>query len=376
MNKDLQYMTLALSHALKGKGKTSPNPMVGAVIVKNNRIVGQGWHCRCGGPHAEIIALRRAGAQARGAKLFVTLEPCYHFGRTPPCVDTVIASGITEVVVAMKDPNPLTKGKSISKLKRAGIKVKILDDKTGPAGLLKREIAQMNEAFVTYITEKRPFVVTKTAQTLDGKIATASGQSKWITSEAARKYSRRMRNDFDAILVGINTVLKDDPALNAPAKTKKLKKIILDSSLHISLRAKIFKNTARRDCLIATTHKASAKKIKVFQQKGIQVIVCPFKQGQVDLRWLFRELARREIANLLIEGGAAVVGSALREKLVDKMHILIAPKIMGDANALDSVTGFSRSSVNQALRLKGVRVKTIGEDLFLEGYPDYGRLYN
>jgi diaminohydroxyphosphoribosylaminopyrimidine deaminase/5-amino-6-(5-phosphoribosylamino)uracil reductase len=360
---DIDYMKRAFELAERGKGHTSPNPMVGAIVVKDGKIIGGSWHKRCGGPHAEIAALQRAGGRAKGAKLYVTLEPCFHFGRTPPCVDAVISAGIKEVIIGMKDPNPLTNGKSIAKLRRAGIKVKV--------GILQKELEGLNEAFVKYITRKMPFVVAKSAQTLDGKIAPASGGSKWITSKKTRAFSRRLRNDFDAILVGINTVLKDDPGLNAPRKSKRLKKIILDSRLRIPPTAKLFKNTLPADCLIATTTKAGSEKIDRFRKRGIQVIVCPQKNGGVDLKWLFKELAKREIANLLIEGGAHVIGSALNAKLVDKRHIFVAPKIMGDKNALDAAYGFKGSRLAQAVKLKEVTVQRIGGDIFVEGTVVY-----
>ena len=210
MMQDDHFMQKALDLALKGKGETSPNPLVGCVIVKRNRIIAEGWHRRCGSDHAEIIALKKAGSQARGAEMYITLEPCNHYGRTPPCVDRIIKSGIKKVVIGMKDPNPLTNGKSIAKIGRAGIKTKI--------GVLKEESEIINEAFVKYIKKRMPFVAVKCAQSLDGKVATAKGQSKWITSEETRKLTRKIRDEFDAILVGITTVIKDNPRLNGSKK--------------------------------------------------------------------------------------------------------------------------------------------------------------
>jgi len=354
----LTYMKLAQELALKGKTTVSPNPMVGAVIVKNGKIIAQGFHHHRGGPHAEVIAMQKTKTNLSGATMYVTLEPCFHYGCTPPCVDAVIKSGINNVVIGMKDPNRLTNGKSIAKLRRAGIKVQ--------SGILEQELCQMNEAFVKYITKEMPFVVAKTAQTLDGKIATQSGESKWITSDITRKYSHDLRNEFDAIMVGINTVLKDDPRLNAPKK--RLKKVILDSSLQIPLKAKLFRESLPGNCFIATTNAADKKKLSLLEKRGVNVIVCPIKNKQVDLKWLMKELANREIAKILIEGGGKVIGSALKDKLVDKMMIYIAPKIMGEQNALSAIDGLKALRLKQAVGLRGIEVSAIGEDFLIEGY--------
>ena len=360
MNAHLEYMKRAYQLALKARGKTSPNPLVGAVIVKKGHIVAEGYHKRCGSDHAEIVALKKARQRARGASLYVTLEPCFHYGRTPPCVDKIIQSGIKEVYVGMIDPNPLTHGKSIQKLRRANIKVHV--------GFMTKELAQMNEAFIKYIKFKRPFVVAKCAQTLDGKIATAQGQSKWITSEKTRTYTHQLRNDFDAILVGINTVLKDDPRLNAAAHFKRLKKIVLDTQLKISPQARLFKNILPSDCLLATTKKSNQSKVNFFKKKGVGVIICPERDGKIDLRWLFKYLAKQEITNILIEGGSTVIGQALKDGLVDKMYIYIAPKIMGDQNALNSFVGRRVTHVKQAIPLRDIKIKQMDRDIFIEGY--------
>ncbi|HQP10502.1 MAG TPA: bifunctional diaminohydroxyphosphoribosylaminopyrimidine deaminase/5-amino-6-(5-phosphoribosylamino)uracil reductase RibD [Candidatus Omnitrophota bacterium] len=353
-------MSRAKQLALKAKGDTSPNPLVGAVIVKGREVIAEGWHHRCGCDHAEIIALKKAGRRAEGAKMYVTLEPCYHYGRTPPCVDRVIASGIKEVIIGTKDPNPLTNGKSMAKLRRAGIKVKV--------GILQQDLKAINEPFFKYAIGNMPFIAVKSAQSLDGKIATAAGQSKWITSNAARQYARKVRDEFDAILVGINTVLKDDPRLNGSRKTKHLKKIILDSSLRIPLKARLFARTAPSDVFVATTAKAPRGKKAILQKKGATVIVCPQRKGRLDLRWLFKELAGLKITSILIEGGAHVIGNALQERLVDKAYIYMAPIILGDQNALSSVVGIGTSDINRAVRLKRMVLRQIKGDIFLEGY--------
>ncbi|OGX07117.1 MAG: riboflavin biosynthesis protein RibD [Omnitrophica WOR_2 bacterium GWA2_37_7] len=360
-NNDKFFMQQAIGLALKAKGNTSPNPVVGAVIVKNGKVVSSGYHRRCGGDHAEVIALKKAnGEDIKGATLYVTLEPCNHWGNTPPCVDSVIESGISEVVIAIKDPNPLTNGRSINKLRSAKLKVRV--------GVLAEEAAAINEAFIKHVKFGMPFVVAKCAQTLDGKIAAASGHSKWITSSKTRDYTHKLRDEFDAILVGSNTVLKDDPGLNGSKKSKKIKKIVLDSGLKISKNASLFKGVDLNDCIIATTKRASPDKLKQFVSNGVDVIVCPDVKGRVDMKWLFKELAKRKILSILIEGGAKVIGSALKADLVDKMQIIIAPKIIGDDKALSSIVGMNVLNVNKAIELEKVNIKKINKEIMVEGY--------
>lgn len=353
-------MRRAFKLAQKAKGMTSPNPMVGAVIVKGNKIIAEGWHEFCGGDHAEVVALKKAGDSARGANLYVTLEPCAHFGRTPPCVDRIISSGIKEVMIGMQDPNPLTKGRSIRLLKKHKIRTRV--------GFLQDELRQLNESFLKYITTKMPFVTVKCAQTLDGKIATANGHSRWVTSDATRRLTHQLRNDYDAILVGINTILKDNPSLNPVPRRKSIKKIIVDSTLRLPFPAKIFSRTTTSDIFIATTRRAPQRKVAQFRLKGINVLVDPGRNAWVDLRWLMRELGRREIANILLEGGAQIIGSALKNQLVDKMQIWISPKIVGDQNARSSVTGRKVRSMAEALSLKRISIELFGSDIRIEGY--------
>ncbi|MBF0483247.1 MAG: bifunctional diaminohydroxyphosphoribosylaminopyrimidine deaminase/5-amino-6-(5-phosphoribosylamino)uracil reductase RibD [Candidatus Omnitrophica bacterium] len=356
---DEKFMQRALELAEKGKRFTSPNPMVGAVIVKSNKIIAEGYHAKCGGEHAEVAALKKCkGSAAKGAVLYVTLEPCFHEGKTPPCVDTVIASGIKEVVIAMKDPNPLTNGKSIRKLNAAGIKTRV--------GILSEKAAKLNEAFIKYITEQMPFVVAKVAQTLDGKIATTARDSMWITAQGTREVSRKVRAEFDAILVGVNTVLNDDPRLDSFYEEKILKKIVVDTRLRVPLTAKIFKKPEL--CILATTNKASVNQVALLKHKGIEVIVCPVKNSKVDMKWLFKELAKKGIMSVLIEGGSEVIGSALKDGIVDKMHIYVAPKIVGDQRALSSVTGMNIAKVDEALQLRDLQVLYFNPDIRIEGY--------
>ncbi|MFA5059904.1 MAG: bifunctional diaminohydroxyphosphoribosylaminopyrimidine deaminase/5-amino-6-(5-phosphoribosylamino)uracil reductase RibD [Candidatus Omnitrophota bacterium] len=357
---DLDYMKKAFQLSLRAKGETWPNPVVGAVIVKNGKIISEGHHRYCGSDHAEVVALKKAGNKARSAKLYVTLEPCSHFGRTPPCVDAIIQSGIKEAIFAVKDPNPINSGKSIQKLKQAGIKVRF--------GFLEKEVFKANEPFFKYIKTKMPFVTAKIAQTLDGKIAASNGRSQWITSKEARDYAHRLRQEFDAILVGVNTVLADDPRLSAVKKFKQIKKIIVDTHLRTPERSRIFKNTLPSDVIIATTKKSSLAKRNSFLKRGVDIVICPTKNSYVDIKWLFKRLTEREIVNLLIEGGGRIIGSALRENLVDRMLVFIAPKILGDTQAISSACGLTARHVDDAIKLRDLSVKKIGQDILLEAY--------
>ncbi|HQL41945.1 MAG TPA: bifunctional diaminohydroxyphosphoribosylaminopyrimidine deaminase/5-amino-6-(5-phosphoribosylamino)uracil reductase RibD, partial [Candidatus Omnitrophota bacterium] len=351
---------MAMRLALRAQGKTSPNPMVGAVIVKNGKIISQGFHRSCGSDHAEIVALKNAQANVKGATLYVTLEPCGHYGRTPPCVDAIIASGIKKVVVGTRDPNPVNNGASIRKLNRAGIKTVV--------GVLQEELQKLNEPFFKFIQDKRPLIVIKWAQTLDGKIATATGSSKWITSEKTRKFSHKLRDQFDAILVGINTVIKDDPFLNGVSASKKLKKIIIDPHLLVPLRANIFRNVAQGQVIIVTSRSSDKIKARSLEKRGVLVVSCPRIGTSLDLRFLFEELGRRNMVNVLVEGGSRTIGKIIDQRLADRALIFIAPKLIGDQGALSAVNGMRVKDVSSALRLKNVTTRPIGEDILVEGY--------
>jgi len=352
---DQQYMRRAIRLAMRAAGKTSPNPLVGCVIVKAGRVIAGGWHKVCGGDHAEVDALKKAGARAKGATMYVTLEPCAHWGRTPPCAEAVIAAGIKKLVVAMTDPNPLTNGKSLQKIRRAGIDV--------VSGVLADEARAMNRPFIKYITRKMPYAVAKTAQTIDGRIAARGGDSKWITSEVTRTFSKNRRNNVDAILAGVNTVLADDPCLCAPGK--RIVKVIVDSTLRTPVRARIFEESLPGQVVIATTPAAPSARRIALEKAGADILVCPARQHQVDLKFLFKALARRKITSILIEGGAAAIGSAFKAGLVDEWHVYIAPKILGDQNARASVIGLDITRVAKAVTLKLEHTEPIGPDLFL-----------
>lgn len=357
---DRDYMKMAMDLALKARGKTSPNPLVGAVIVKNGKIISTGFHHRCGQDHAEVVALKKAKTRAKGATMYVTLEPCGHYGRTPPCTDAIIQSGIKKVIIGTKDPHAVNNGKSIRALSRAGIKTTV--------GILKGDLAKINESFFKFIQHQMPFVVIKWAQTLDGKIATATGSSKWITSAATRAFSHNLRDEFDAILVGVNTVIEDNPCLNGSSLKKKLKKVILDPKLRISIKAKLFKGVLPGQAIVVTSFKADKNKIRQFENKGIDVVQCPIVADGFNLKWLFKKLAAKNITNILVEGGSRTIGKILKANLADKAWIFIAPKIIGDQKALSAIDGLAASDINRVFKLKDMSVRCLGEDIFIEGY--------
>ena len=359
---DIKYMRMALRLAMKAKGRTSPNPMVGAVVVKGGKIIGRGYHRRAGEPHAEAIALKKAGGAATGATLYVTLEPCSHTDkRTPPCAPLVIASGVRRVVVALIDPNPRVSGRGIKALKSAGIEV--------TTGVLDAEAKKMNEAFIKHITRGVPFVTLKIAQTLDGKIATSSGVSKWITGEKAREEAHRLRDSHDAILVGINTVLSDDPSLTTripggrdPAR------VIVDSRLRIPLNASVVTQSSPAKTMVATLAGAPKSKIKKLEDAGVDVLMIKRVHGRVDLRDLMKRLGKRDIMSVLIEGGAEINASALKAGLVDKVVMFLAPLLMTGTDSLCSIGGASPAKLSQALKLLEVTAEFIGNDLMVTGY--------
>jgi diaminohydroxyphosphoribosylaminopyrimidine deaminase/5-amino-6-(5-phosphoribosylamino)uracil reductase len=355
MRDDAFYMRRALALAARGRVTVSPNPMVGCVIVRNGRVIAEGWHKVRGQAHAETMALARAGVKARGSVMYVTLEPCAHWGKTPPCVDAVIAAGICRIVIAMRDPNPLTDGSSVRKMKAAGIEVVV--------GVLADEARVLNAAFVKYITRQMPYVTVKTAQTIDGRTVTRRGESQWITSAEARDHAKEQRSEFDAVCVGINTVIADDPQLNAPGKT--ITKIVLDSRLRISAKARLFEGTQPGQVIVAATSSVPALKVRRLEERGAVVLRFPARKGRVPLTLLFKELARREIARILIEGGAMVIGSALKEGLVDEMNVYIAPRVIGDSQARSSVEGFDALTLDKTADFRLTDMKCIGQDVCL-----------
>jgi diaminohydroxyphosphoribosylaminopyrimidine deaminase / 5-amino-6-(5-phosphoribosylamino)uracil reductase len=357
---DEKYLRMACRLAQKAAGRTSPNPQVGAVIVRQGKIVGRGYHRFAGGDHAEIAALKRAGAQARGATLYITLEPCSHHGRTPPCTGALIRAGIKEVVCGRKDPNPLVAGRGFRRLRRAGIKVR--------AGVLEKECCALTEAFAKYITRRVPFVTLKLAATLDGRIAAAGGDARWISGQKSRATVHRLRNEFDAVLVGLGTIKADDPLLTCRiAGGRNPWRIVLDSRLRIPLSAKILRLPDAQKTIIAAGARTAPAKARALEALGVQVWRLPLERNRVSWRALLKELARRGIVSVLIEGGGAIAASALKEKIVDKILIFYAPKILGgDARPMIEGLGFRR--VKQAILVKDLGVHKSGDDLMATGY--------
>lgn len=360
-------MTLALRLAAKGRGKTSPNPMVGALVVKNGRIVGHGYHQGPGHPHAEILALNQAGPRARGATLYVTLEPCCHLlKRTPPCVPAVLQSGVRQVVVAMTDPNPMVKGRGIAALRRAGITV--------TTGMAQEEAAQLNRAYLHWVTTGRPYVILKAGMTLDGKVATAKGESRWITGPHARQAAHRLRSQVDAVVVGVGTVLRDNPTLTARLSARPLKlasrqplRVVLDSRLRTPPAATVCAKQDRAKTLIVTTSRASRARRRSFERAGVEVLSLSTKNGRVSLPALMTMLGKRGVTSVLIEGGSTVNAAALREKLVNHVLLYLAPTLMGGQDAKAVIGDHSPKRLAQALPLRHLTVRRIGKDLVVEG---------
>jgi diaminohydroxyphosphoribosylaminopyrimidine deaminase / 5-amino-6-(5-phosphoribosylamino)uracil reductase len=366
-------MRLALRLAARGYGQTSPNPMVGAVLVKRGEIIGRGWHHRAGEPHAEIEALRdaeRRGHSPRGATLFVSLEPCCTRGRTPPCTDAIIRAGLKPVVAATTDPNPAHAGKGFQILERAGVEVVV--------GVLEAQAARLNEAFNHWIVRRTPFVTVKAAMTLDGKIATANGESKWITGEPARAYGMKLRAGADAILVGVNTVLADDPSLTVRGQGrgvrgswfvvggsasggKRLRRIILDSRARTPLAANVVSDEGRGLTTVVVTNKAPARRLQALARR-VQVWVAPAVRGRVDLRWLLQRLGREEITSLLVEGGGEVNASFLLGHLAHRVAFFYAPMVLGGRAALRGVAGEGIRDLKDRIRLQHVEWRRVGPD--------------
>ena len=361
MKRDRDYfMNLAMRLALKAKGNTAPNPMVGAVVVKNGLVVGKGYHEKAGLPHAEVVALDQAGEKAKGASLYVTLEPCSHFGRTPPCVNRIIKSGIKKVYIGMIDPNPLNNTKGIDILKQNKIKVEV--------GFLEESLKKINEAFIKYISKRMPFITVKIAQSLDGKIATKKGDSKWITSDKSRGYAHRIRKRYDAIMVGVNTVLRDDPKLNAWFSKKHPVKIIVDSQLSTPQGAGIFSSNSKVIIVTLPTSAGQQTENRKILGEKAKILEVKEKAGQINLRDMMKKLAQMEITNIIVEGGGTLVGSLFDDGLVDKVLFFISPKIIGGKESLSSVMGKGVSRIDKAIKLKDIQLRRIGEDFLLEGY--------
>lgn len=350
-----KYMELTIKLAEKGKGSTSPNPMVGCIIVKRGRIVGKGYHKKAGEEHAEILAINDAGKKAINSTMYTNLEPCSHWGRTAPCTERIVEAGVREVIIGMKDPNPLVDG--FRELKARGLKTKI--------EILEKEAKKLNEVYIKYMKAKKPFVVVKVAMTADGRIATKTGDSKYITSKEARTYVHQLRTEVDAVMVGLNTVLRDNPELTPRlSKGKDPMKIVVDSKLKIPKNCKLMKNPST--LIIATTTKAVKSRVKELQQKGVTIIITKLKNGMVDLEDLMKQLGKHEITSVMIEGGSELNSSAIKSGVVDKILIFTAPKIIG--NGLSAIGNLGIKKIDKAIEIKNPVCKRIGKDMLVEGY--------
>lgn len=352
-------MKRAVSLARRGRRKTFPNPMVGAVVVKNGAIAGEGWHRRAGGKHAEIIAVGAAGEASRGSSLYTNLEPCSHSGLTPPCVDGIISAGISKVVCAMEDPDPRVSGSGFAALRKAGIEV--------VNGVLADEAEKLNEVYIVNKTKHRPFVSLKSAMTLDGKIAARSGLSKWITSEASREYVHRLRAGADAVLTGTGTVLQDNPGLSARTGKNTLQpyKVIAGSAGKIPADAAIFRDDPEKVII------ASASPSPKLESAGISVIECPGAEGLLDLSFLLERLFERGISKVLVEAGGRINASLLEEQLIDRVYLFYAPKIFGGASAPTSFEGDGVETPGEAVKIKNIKLRRFADDFLIEGIPVY-----
>ncbi len=410
---DEHYMRLALRLAARGAGWVSPNPMVGAVVVRDGEIVGRGWHRRYGGPHAEVEALQVAGERARGATLYVTLEPCNHEGLTPPCTQAVLAAGISRVVIAMADPNPRVTGGGAAFLADKGVAVTL--------GVLEEEARRLNEAWIKWVTTGLPFVVAKAACSLDGRIATVTGESQWLTGVAARTFGHRLRHECDAVLVGVGTVLADDPQLTVrlgagkarggvqearvpppaaaapdalgvacilpasepappvrpPAATggrreprpqgKDPLRVVLDSALRIPLSARLLHLESPAPTLIAATPQAPAERVEALRQAGAEVLILPEERGRVALRPLLERLGKRKVTSILVEGGAETLGSFFDARLVDRFYFFYAPKILGGKEGYPMIAGHGVRHLAEAHLARDLRVRRLGPDILVTG---------
>jgi len=359
---DHKHMQTALALAAKGSGRTSPNPMVGAVLVKDGHVVGRGYHEAVGGPHAEVNAIADAGDRAAGATLYVTLEPCNHTGRTPPCSEAVLAAGIRRVVVAMRDPNPIAGG-GIERLRQNGLSVTV--------GVCEHEARRLNEAFIHFIRTRRPWVVLKWAATLDGRIATRTGHSQWVTGSAARQAGHRLRRGLDAIMVGVGTVTADDPQLTTRIEGQHGRdplRIVLDTRLRTPLNARLLRLDSPAQTLIICAEDAPVDRRSALEAQGAHVVSAPVADGRIDLDALMDLLGARGVTSLLIEGGSRLIGSALAAGVVHKVMLFYAPKIMGGDDGFPICRGAGPETMDECISLIDCQVHRCGGDLLIEGW--------
>lgn len=354
--RDRYFMGMALALALKGRGKTNPNPLVGAVIVKNSRVVGKGYHKKAGLAHAEVYALRAAGKKAKGASLYVSLEPCNSYGRTPPCAPVIVKAGIARVVIASRDPNPVNCNKGIKYLRKMGLLVKV--------GVLRKEEKQVNEIYHKLIFGKLPWVTVKVAMSLDGKIATHTGDSRWISCKQSRRLARKLRDEVNAVIIGKNTCWRDDPCLRSGRRN--FYRVVLASRAEINSQARILDMP---QVLVAVTNRAPKKKIADLVNRGVEVVIVPAGgNGRVTLKILLQHLAKLGVSHVLIEGGGETIADAFNHCLVDQLYCFIAPKIIGGRQAPTPVDGEGVKKIKEALLLKDMEVERVGKDFLVKGY--------
>lgn len=357
MNIHEKFIKRTFELAIKGEGKVEPNPLVGAIVVKNGKIIGEGYHKFFGGPHAEVYALKNAGKRAVGATLYLNLEPCCHFGKTPPCTDLIIKSGIKEVFISCEDPNPVVHCKGIKILKSNGIKV--------VTGILKEEAKRLNAPFFKMHLKKLPYVISKWAMTLDGKIATRRGDSKWISSEEAREYVKKVRSKIQAVIIGIETALRDDPhllALNYNRRTPT--RIILDSNARLPLSSYLIKTARRFRTIVCVSKNATQNRIKRLEDAGCEILLF----NKLNMKKVFHKLALLGFAKVMLEGGGKVNASAFEDRLVDEILVFVSPKIIGGKDAKTPVDGLGFNKMDKATLIKDYSVKKVGKDIMLKGF--------
>lgn len=364
--RDETFMRQALRQARKGLGRTAPNPAVGAVIVKEGQVIARGFHKQAGMPHAEVEALGGAGSRAQGATMYVTLEPCNHQGRTPPCTQAILRSGLSRVVVGMKDPNPDVKGGGIQALKEAGVET--------TCGVLEEACRQLNQAFICFVTRRRPFVTLKSALTLDGFTATAAGHSRWVTGERARREVHRLRDQHDAVMVGVGTVLADDPRLTVRLKHRPERqplRVVADTHLRTPPEAFLVRTAREVPSVILHGLNADAQRAAALARAGVILKAVPLKDGRLDLSSALSELAGMDVMSVLVEGGAALSGALIRERLVDRFLVFKALKLLGGGDGVPMAAGPGPGRMDECLVLKDIRVRHMGPDLLISGYPAY-----
>ena len=360
-------MQHAINIAARARGRTEPNPMVGAVIVdQNGTVVGEGYHQQAGTAHAEIHALRQAGSKARQATVYVSLEPCSHYGRTAPCTEALIEAGVNRVVVAMQDPNPKVAGSGIKRLQAAGIEVE--------TGILEQEAARLNEVFLKHIQTGLPFIASKTAMTLDGKIATTTGDSKWISNEKSRHYVHQLRNQYQGIMVGIGTVMHDDPRLNTRLETSSKRdpvRVIIDTRLDIPVQSRIVQSAEQQKTMVFCGQQVDDVKCKAIEKQGVEIYRVDSCGELLSMQQVFEKLYERGLCSILVEGGASLNGTLLQKRWLDRVYCFIAPKIIGGYSAPGPFGGAGCEKISQSIRVVEREIHSFGEDLMITGRLSY-----